>query len=305
MSGAAIGVESSATTTNPYVGRFAPSPTGPLHLGSLTTAVASYLDAKQHRGLWRIRLDDLDTPRNQPGAGDAILRTLEQHQLHWDGPVLYQSQRLDLYRAALNSLANRQLTFYCRCSRRMLDPSKPYPGTCRNQVQPPVGEEYAVRVLTLGTEIGFVAQVEGPQLADISATSGDFIVWRRDGIPSYQLATATDDGDSNITHIVRGNDLLTDTPRQLYLVDALTGTRANYAHLPVLVDDQGVKLSKRTGAKEVDSTKPLQNLALAVSYLGLAVPANWQQMDCPTLLAWAIQAWQLPTSNTSNPTIVL
>lgn len=287
-----------------YIGRFAPSPSGPLHLGSLTTAVASYLDAQHHQGQWRLRIDDLDTPRNQPGASDAILRCLERHQLRWHGEVIYQSARLALYREAADLLTAQKQTFYCQCSRRMLNPAEPYPGTCHHRMAapPPSSSDtgYALRIHTRSAEISFEDQIAGPQQHSMASLGGDFVVWRRDNQPSYQLATALDDGSTGITHIVRGNDLLADTARQLFLVERLAGTRASYAHLPVVVDAAQVKLSKRTGAKPVDDRQPAKNLLRVLGLLGIVAPAEMMGAKPQELLSWATQHWQLPGAETQS-----
>ena len=283
------------TQASGYIGRFAPSPSGPLHLGSLTTAVASYLDALHHHGQWQLRIDDIDTPRNQPGASDAILRCLEQHQLHWHGCVTYQSTRLEQYRDAANQLIAQQRCFYCRCSRRMLTAGEPYPGTCRHRLTPTsLDEEYALRIRTQGPAVSFDDLVAGPQRHTLASLGGDFIVWRRDNQPSYQLATAVDDGSTGITHIVRGNDLLADTARQLFLIDGLGGVRASYTHLPVVVDSDQVKLSKRTGAKPIDERQPADNLRQVLGLLGMAAPAELAGASTTDLLNWAAPVWQRP-----------
>lgn len=288
-----------------YIGRFAPSPSGPLHLGSLTTAVASYLDAQQHQGQWRLRMDDLDTPRNQPGASDAILRCLEQHQLLWHDKVIYQSERLKLYREAADQLIAQKQTFYCHCSRRMLKPTEPYPGTCHHRVAAPTPSSstdagYALRIHTNSALSSFQDQIAGPQKHTMASLGGDFVVWRRDNQPSYQLATALDDGSTGITHIVRGNDLLADTARQLFLVESLNGTKARYAHLPVVVDAAQVKLSKRTGAKPIDGLQPSKNLLQVLGLLGMPPPLEMSGAKPQELLNWATQRWQLPGAETQT-----
>jgi len=279
-----------------YVGRFAPSPSGPLHLGSLLAATASFLHAKQHGGLWRLRMDDLDTPRNQPGAADDILCCLEAHGLTWDGDVIYQSQRIPVYQAALAQLASQQRLFYCNCSRKVLVTGQPYPGTCHHRRLAPNPLDHAVRVQCHQDQVGFNDLVSGPQQVQISQTSGDYIVWRRDGQPSYQLATAVDDGLCDITHVVRGNDLLADTARQLHLVQLLGGHSAHYAHIPVAVDQQGIKLSKRTGAKPVLATQAPTNLHKALTLLGLDLPHELQRAAVAEQLVWAVDRWRLPQS---------
>lgn len=270
-------------------GRFAPSPTGPLHLGSLLAAVASYVDARSLDLAWQLRFDDLDAPRNQPGAEDRIMRSLERHGLHWDGPVARQSGRVDRYRAALEQLTADGRVFYCRCTRRMLAGQRRYPGTCRDQRQPAPGR--AVRLQVTQEAIAFEDAFVGKRSASLMDDVGDFVVWRRDGIPAYQLATAVDDGAEDIVRVVRGRDLLDNTPQQIWLMRLLGLFEPAYGHLPLLRDRAGRKLSKQNHAPALDDRRPAANLARVLAVLGVALPADAASQDCPSLLAAAVAAW--------------
>jgi len=270
-------------------GRFAPSPTGPLHLGSLLAATASFLDARARNYLWRLRIDDLDVHRNQPGAEAEILHALEAHDLLWDGPVLRQSQRLPAYQHALQQL--REQSFYCNCSRRLLAGQPVYPGTCRRYQQPRA--DCALRVRVNERPITFVDGVMGPQSVRLSDTLGDFIIRRRDGLIAYQLATAVDDGEDDIAHVVRGRDLLDNTARQIFLIEALGLGVPAYAHVPTLVDANGQKLSKQHGARPIESQRASQNIIQVLAALGFTVPPELRAETCSNLLDWATAQWQL------------
>lgn len=269
-------------------GRFAPSPTGSLHLGSLYTAVASYLDARSRNHDWLVRIDDLDEPRTDPQAETSILGALEGHGLHWDGPVRRQSARLDAYRSALSELHRRGRLYYCTCSRRELRHAPVYPGTCRHRIA--LTEGAAVRVRVGDAAPRFRDLLRGEQATPLQFTVGDFIVKRRDGIFAYQVATAMDDSEPEIATVVRGRDLLDNTPRQLYLMTLLGRPRPRYAHLPVLVDRTGRKLSKQTGAAPVDSSLALRNIRVCLGLLGMADPPD---ADLEGLLNWAVDHWSL------------
>ena len=268
-------------------GRFAPSPTGPLHIGSLYTALASFLDARAEGLAWRLRFDNLDEPRNQPGAESRILRSLEAHGLQWDGPVERQSERLDLYRAALETLRRKAKTFHCTCSRKALAGTPIYPGHCRNQIAPIPNT--AIRVRVEDTALEFTDLVQGPQRTRLDLTVGDFIIKRRDGPFAYQLATAVDDGDPNIVRVLRGQDLLANTPRQLHLMALLGLPAPAYAHIPVLLNRNGQKWSKQTGAPAVNDQRPLANLHAGLILLGLQPP----DLDLEPLIEWAQTHWRL------------
>ena len=276
-------------------GRFAPSPTGPLHIGSLYTALASFLDARAEGLAWRLRFDDLDEPRNQPGAEPRILCSLEAHGLHWDGPVERQSERLDLYRTALETLGRKAKTFHCTCSRRALAGAPIYPGHCRNQIAPVPNA--AIRVRVDDAALDFTDLVQGRQRTRLDLTVGDFIIKRRDGPFAYQLATAVDDGDPNIVRVLRGQDLLANTPRQLHLMALLGLPAPTYAHIPVLLNSAGQKKwSKQTGAPAVNDQTPTTNLRTCLTLLGLHPP----DLDLEPLLKWAKTHWHLDRISKQN-----
>lgn len=297
-------------------GRFAPSPTGPLHLGSLLAAAASYLDARSHGLAWRVRLDDLDQPRNQPGAEQAILVALERHGLHWDGAVSRQSERGERYSAALSDLDELGLLFYCRCSRKDLTGHALYPGTCRHRRHS--ADDSAVRIRVDEEVIEFEDLLLGPQRDALAQSSGDFVVRRRDGIVAYQLATAVDDGDAAITRVIRGRDLLENTPRQIFLMQHLGLEAPLYGHIPLLVNPMGQKLSKQTGAQPLDLERPAENLTRVLRVLGCAPlgadsavatadraglrSATATRKHCEALLTEALESWS-PDHIARNDTI--
>lgn len=286
--------------TNPpeYVGRFAPSPTGPLHFGSLVTAVGSYLDARSHGGRWLVRVDDLDLARNVVGAADAILRTLEQFGFEWDGEASRQSARLPRYAETLDRLRTMGAVFPCSCSRRELadsalarDGARLYPGTCRDrptQLRP----DYAWRIRIAGA-IDFADLIQGLQHEDLELEVGDFVVRRADGQFAYQLAVVVDDHDARITHVIRGADLLHSTGRQIYLQRQLGFSTPVYAHLPVVVNDAGEKLSKQTHAPAIDTTSPSHALVGALRFLGQSPPAEIADAPVSSIWQWAISNWTL------------
>jgi glutamyl-Q tRNA(Asp) synthetase len=270
-------------------GRFAPSPTGPLHLGSLLAAVASYLDARANGLAWRLRFDDLDRPRNQPGAEQAILQAIEAHGLTWDGPVYRQSQHQESYEAALDALGIEGCLFYCRCTRRTLAADRLYPGTCRHRTRPEKG--CAVRVRVDPGSIRFDDLFLGPQHADPAETFGDFVVQRRDGIIAYQLATAVDDGSADISRVIRGRDLLGNTAPQIWLMRCLGLAVPVYGHLPLLLNEAGQKLSKQNYAAPLDIGRAADNLALVLRALSIEVPADAAASGCERLLGEGIRHW--------------
>lgn len=270
-------------------GRFAPSPTGPPHLGSLLAATASFLDARRAGVPWRLRMDDLDAPRNQPGAEGAILRALEAHGLWWDGPVTRQSENLEAYESALAELQTQGLVFFCDCTRSSLAGHAIYPGNCRDRREFRPG--CAMRVRVGGYTVEFEDLIRGHQQEDLAASVGDFVVKRRDGIIAYQLATAVDDGSSDIGRVVRGNDLLLNTGRQLFLMDRLGLQRPIYGHVPILVNAQGQKLSKQTHADPLDPGSAAANLLRVLRWLGLASVDLAAESDCESLLRQAVRSW--------------
>src|SRR3954454_182148 len=265
-------------------GRFAPSPTGPLHLGSLVAAVGSWLFARRTGGRWLVRMEDLDTPRVVAGAADEILRTLEWYGLTWDGDIVYQSQRIALYDEALSALRANHLVYDCGCLRADLarTASAPlgrepvYPGTCRDGL-PPGRVARAVRFRTSQDIIGFDDMLRGPVEEDVAAETGDFIVRRADGVYAYQLAVVVDDAAQQVTQVVRGADLLTSTPRQIALQRALGFPTPSYAHLPLVVNADGSKLGKRDGAlplPSLDEKQVTETLAFALRFLGIEVAVD-------------------------------
>lgn len=268
-------------------GRFAPSPTGPLHIGSLYAALASFLDARAQGLAWRLRFDDLDQPRNDPNAPRRIQHTLEVHGLHWDGAVQRQSDRLELYEAALAKLRQMGAVFFCTCSRKRLRGHSTYPGTCRSRRSPINGAAVRVRVEEAVSE--FTDLVQGRQRSRLAETAGDFVIKRRDGPFAYQLATAVDDGDAGMVRVLRGRDLLENTPRQLHLMALLNLPAPAYAHIPVLLSPALEKWSKQTLAPSVDDRKPAANLRTCLALLGLKPP----ELDVQELLEWAVEHWDL------------
>ena len=285
--------------TTGYVGRFAPSVSGPLHFGSLLAALASYLDARANNGRWLLRLDDLDVPRNVPGADRDILDALEHHALEWDGPVVCQSERTDAYRAAFSKLLDTGALFLCGCSRRSLRGHAVYPGTCRLRTVRSEADAdaasglAAIRIRVPATRYSFVDEVFGPQGEALDAHPGDFIVRRRDGLFGYQLAVVVDDAAAHVSHVVRGADLLDNTPRQLYLMEQLGLRPPTYAHFPVIVDRTGAKLSKQTFARAITPHDATANLYLALALLGQEPAPELVHAAPDVLLAWARAHWAL------------
>lgn len=272
-------------------GRFAPSPTGPLHLGSLYTALGSFIAARSQQGRWLLRIDDLDTPRNVKGADSLILSTLETFGLHWDGEVAYQSQSLDTYHEFLHQLTEKNQLYPCVCSRKILGDAEIYPGTCRHLLAPPA-PPYALRIKIGQCTICFEDMLQGRHSHNMATQHGDFILKRKDGIIAYQFAVVVDDYLQKINQVVRGADLLDVTPRQIYLQQLLGFAVPCYTHLPVIVDKDGNKLSKQTKAQAVDLNAPQQTLFLLLQLLKQNPPAELQDATIPEQLAWAIAHWQ-------------
>lgn len=291
-------VEETGTTAG-YVGRFAPSPTGPLHFGSLVAAVGSCLEARVHGGRWLLRIEDVDAPRTVPGAADTILRQLEACGFAWDGEPFWQSRRLDAYRAALDALRAHGLAFPCACTRKEMadstlarDGSRRYPGTCRDGL-PPGRNARAWRLRTEPGETRFVDAVQGLQCEDVFREVGDFVLLRADGQFAYQLAVVVDDAAQGVTHVVRGADLLDSTARQICLQHALGVSTPGYAHLPVVINAAGEKLSKQTLARPLDIAAAPQALVAALHFLGQAPEATLAQATAEEVWAWALAHWQL------------
>ena len=281
-----------------YRGRFAPSPTGPLHFGSLVAAVGSYLDARQHHGKWLVRIEDLDTPRTTKGAAREILGTLEACGLHWDEEVVYQSRRTAAYEEAFHRMTQAGAVYPCACSRREIADSAlqlgvelVYPGTCRNGIaRSKTARAWRVRVND--ESIGFNDRMQGNVAQVLAAEVGDFVVLRADGPYAYQLAVVVDDAAQGITDVVRGADLLFSTPRQIYLQQLLGLDAPRYMHLPVAVNARGEKLSKQNLALPVGKDNPSSVLFKALETLRQQPPIELQSGKVGEILAWAIDNWQ-------------
>ncbi len=280
-----------------YRGRFAPSPTGPLHFGSLVAAVGSYLDAKHHHGVWLVRMEDLDTPRCVAGAADDILRTLDVFGLKSDEPVMFQSQHTAAYEAALQQLKESGAAYPCCCTRKEIADSGlhgiegfVYPGTCRSGMAHQRSTP-AWRVTTDQHAIEFDDALQGLLSQKLETEIGDFVVKRADGLFAYQLAVVVDDATQGITHVVRGADLLNSTPRQIHLQRLLGLNTPAYMHLPVAVNEAGEKLSKQTLAAPVDVLQPVATLVRVLDFLKQEPPKSLADGDVGTVLEWAVAHW--------------
>ena len=277
-----------------YLGRFAPSPSGPLHLGSLYTALASYLQAKSLDGEWLVRIDDVDPERSRAAAADAIRRTLEAFGLLWDREIVHQSWNGERYADALSRLQSASLLYPCTCSRKMLaaDPGVTvYPGYCRSRRASEPAEPCALRLRTSGTPvIAFTDWLQGPCAQDLETEVGDFIIRRRDGAVAYHLATVLDDHDAGVTEVVRGIDLLPSTPRQIHLQQLLGLSRPRYCHLPILVDGGGRKLSKRTQATAADPSRARDTLFRLLVWLQQP-PRGLADESITAILSWGVANW--------------
>ena len=290
-----------AATPAAYRGRFAPSPTGALHFGSLVAALGSYLDARANDGQWLLRLEDVDLPRTVPGAADAILRTLAALGFAWDGPVVAQSTRLDLYHAALVRLQAGGDVYACACSRRAIaaataqrsvDGGLLYPGTCRTGL--PEGQAArAWRLRVPDQTISFVDRIQGSSAQNLEREVGDFVLLRADGQYAYQLAVVVDDAAQGVNAVVRGVDLLDSTARQIWLQTCLGVPMPSYAHLPVVVNSAGEKLSKQTLARAVNAADGSAVLVRAMAFLGHLVPAELQRAPVAEFWCWAIPTWSI------------
>ena len=275
-----------------YIGRFAPSPTGPLHLGSLYTALASYLDARSQQGQWLLRIDDLDHFRIIPEATDQILTVLDKLGLHWDDKIYYQSQHIEHYQAILERLEQDNWLYPCTCTRKKLAASgPPYPGYCR-QKKIAADSTFALRIRTKQQPIVFKARLQGRIEQNLQQSCGDFILKRKDDVIAYQLAEIVDERQQNITHIVRGFDLLDSTPRQIYLQQCLGLPQPDYMHIPVIVDQHGIKLSKQTHAEAVSAKHPEKTLWLLLNLLRQQPPETLQQASAREILSWGIEHWK-------------
>lgn len=287
-----------------YVGRFAPSPTGPLHFGSLVAAVASYAEAKKQQGLWLLRMEDLDKPREIPGAAESILKTLSALGFGWDSEIIYQSQRTDIYQAAFDQLMNQDLVYPCSCSRREIADSASrgiegaiYPGTClKQEIKPNSALAWRVKTRDEVLSINDAIQTNHHKTGlsqNLAKDIGDFVLKRVDGYFAYQLAVVVDDAEQGVTHIVRGADLLSSTPRQIYLQTLLKLKQPHYAHVPIAVNQAGEKLSKQTFAKAIDSSQAAKTLVKALQFLGQTPPPQLQDTPVEDVWQWTFEHWDL------------
>lgn len=285
-----------------YIGRFAPSPTGPLHFGSLVSALASYLHAHAHQGRWLVRMEDLDPPREQPGAADAILRCLEAHQLHWDGPVLYQSQRLAAYEEVLEALRAEDLLYACNCTRQDLQAiGGIYNGRCRNR-RVDTTKPHAWRLklydlppvyAALNDVVGFTDLIQGEQQQNLRLNAGDQILKRKDALFAYQLAVVADDIAQQVTHIIRGQDLLEVTARQIFLFQLLGAQPPVFGHVPLVLNDYGQKLSKQNLAPPLEDAQAGNNLWHALEFLGQNPPPTLKNASATEVLLWSKAHWDM------------
>lgn len=270
-----------------YLGRFAPSPTGPLHFGSLVAALASFLDARAHQGRWLVRNEDVDRPRAVAGAMDTILATLAAYGLEWDGPVITQSDRDDAYQAALNQLRAAGQVFFCNCPRKRVA-GRVYDGHCRGNTE--AGRSIRVRVEDRVMVLDDATQGRGQW--DLARAIGDFIIRRGDGLFAYQLAVVVDDAEQGITHIVRGADLIDSTPRQQYLQSLLNLPKPAYRHIPVVASEPGKKLSKQHFAPAIPAEYDGACFRQALAFLGQSPPEAVARVPRDEALAWALRNWQ-------------
>lgn len=299
-----------ATAARGYRGRFAPSPTGRLHAGSLVGALASYLDARAHGGVWLVRIEDIDGPRTVPGADRAIIETLARFGMQSDEPPVWQSTRTAYYAQAFERLERAGYIYPCGCTRKEIADSLAsaharhttlaYPGTCRQGLNGKAARAWRMRV-PQGPDaiVTFEDRWQGRQTQDLALEVGDFVLKRADGQWAYQLAVVVDDAEQGITHVVRGADLLDSTARQIYLQRCLGIATPSYLHVPVVANAQGEKLSKQTGARELDAEEPLPALVAAARHLGLELElgANGDRQAAPlyrsleAFYADAVAAW--------------
>jgi glutamyl-Q tRNA(Asp) synthetase len=270
-----------------YRGRFAPSPSGPLHFGSLITALASFIHAKQHQGTWLVRIEDIDPPREQKGASALILSTLEAYGLHWDENVLFQSQQTDYYQSILDKLANNQLTYYCHCTRaKIKEHGGIYQGHCRERQHQ--ANNSTVRLINQWAIHNFTDVIQGQVTCDLALAKEDFTLRRKDGLFAYQLAVVLDDIEQNISHVIRGCDLLEPTARQLTLFKTLGHQAPQYGHIPLAMTQQGYKLSKQNKAPALNLEHPQKTLINALTFLGQKTPEGLQHESIENIIKWAI-----------------
>lgn len=276
-----------------YRGRFAPSPTGPLHFGSLVAALASFLDARKHKGEWLVRIEDIDPLREVSGASSDILGTLEAHHLFWDESVRYQSNRSSAYEALIDQLKVNGFTYYCPCSRKTLIANNGSHGPECNPDRPSSSQPFAIRLHAQDHHYTWNDLLLGPQSFFAKTQNDDFVIKRKEGFYAYQLAVVCDDIDQNISHIVRGSDLLDSTPPQLALYRALTISPPQFGHIPVISNSDGQKLSKQNMAPPINNAIASQNLRQALAALNHPLPATLNDAPIDDIINWAIKNWSL------------
>ncbi|MRI33097.1 tRNA glutamyl-Q(34) synthetase GluQRS [Endozoicomonas sp. OPT23] len=282
---------SSSYISSSYIGRFAPSPSGPLHFGSLVAALASYLDARANNGKWLVRMEDIDPPREQAGASDLILKALEVYGLHWDEDVLYQSNRSEAYDQAIEKLQKKDLVYCCTCTRKELRGTNGvYPGNCRGQHQ--TEKAHSLRVHCPGSAISFNDLIQGTTSSSLNDL-GDFIIKRKDGLYAYQLAVCVDDAFQGITHVIRGSDLLFATPWQLSLQTMMEVRSPVYGHFPVITLDDGGKLSKQNHAPAISLDNPVPALIQALNALGQKPEKQLAEGSINDVIEWGVKNWRL------------
>ncbi|HDY98536.1 MAG TPA: tRNA glutamyl-Q(34) synthetase GluQRS [Pseudomonas sabulinigri] len=288
-------------SATPYIGRFAPTPSGYLHFGSLLAALASYLDARHQQGRWLIRVEDLDQPRSIPGASEHIIETLACYGMYSDGEIIFQQDRLTTYQAQIDQWLTTGQAYYCDCSRRQLaEFNGIYPGTCRHR-QLPAAADHAVRLIAPKQPLTALDRLQPPLTQDLATATGDFIIRRRDGIYAYQLAVVLDDIAQGVTDVVRGADLLDSTPRQQWIYQLLGQPLPRYLHIPLLLRADGEKLSKRLGSTPLDPAQAPTELFRALQALTQQPPLALRNANIAEQLEWAIAHWRpqqlSPTQN--------
>tara|TARA_R110000764_G_scaffold8776_2_gene28962 strand:+ start:20065 stop:20961 length:897 start_codon:yes stop_codon:yes gene_type:complete len=288
-------------SATPYIGRFAPTPSGYLHFGSLLAALASYLDARHQQGRWLIRVEDLDQPRSIPGASEHIIETLACYGMYSDGEIIFQQDRLTTYQAQIDQWLTTGQAYYCDCSRRQLaEFNGIYPGTCRHR-QLPAAADHAVRLIAPKQPLTALDRLQPPLTQDLATATGDFIIRRRDGIYAYQLAVVLDDIAQGVTDVVRGADLLDSTPRQQWIYQLLGQPLPRYLHIPLLLRADGEKLSKRLGSTPLDPARAPTELFRALQALAQQPPLALRNANIAEQLEWAIAHWRpqqlSPTQN--------
>lgn len=296
--------------TTQYIGRFAPSPSGPLHFGSLVAALGSYLQAKSQQGKWLVRIEDLDPPREIAGASSLIIQTLEAYGFEWDDDIVYQSQRHDIYQSQINQWINKGDAYFCQCTRKQIkEDGGFYLGHCKHKH---LSEKNAsVRLAMQHPVESFYDIKHGTIQIPTQLAQEDFIIKRRDGLFAYNLAVVLDDIEQGITEVVRGADLIEPTGRQISLYRQLNVREVSYLHLPLAVDELGNKLSKQNYAPAIDNTNPIPTLIEALKFLGFVLPRDIETVTLNEILQWAIKNWQLKrlptgleiTTPFSKPTI--